>query len=74
MDKESQGTNYFFNAKNSQELRQNIQYFIQYYFIINTVLCSIRAVFCNKFTDWHYSDALFNCPTITYNAVFVIFN
>ena len=74
MNKESQGTSYFFNAKNSQDLRQNIQYFTQYFPLINTVLFNAQVVICNNFTEYHDTDALFNCPTITYNAAFVIFN
>ena len=72
MNKESQGTSYFFNAQNSQDTRQNIQYFIQYFRLINTVLFNVQVVICNNFTEYHDTLALFKSPTIPYNAVFYI--
>ena len=70
MYNESQGHMYFFNAKNSVRIRQYIQYYTQYYFLINTVIFSIEVVICNICTKRLYTDALFNCLTITYNTVF----
>jgi hypothetical protein len=69
MDSESQGHMYFFNANNFVRIRQYIQYYTQYYFLINTVIFSIEVVICNICTEQHYTDALFNCLAITYNAV-----
>jgi hypothetical protein len=69
MNNEPQGQRYYYKGLNSQDIRQNIQYYIQYYLLISTVLFSIDTVICNNFTDSHYTDALFNCLTITYNAV-----
>mgnify|MGYP000088374011 CR=1 FL=1 len=70
MNSESQSHKYFFTGLNFKKTRQYIQYFIQYYFIINTVLFGIKFVFCNTFTEYHDIDALINCLTIPYNAVF----
>ena len=70
MNNTSQGHIYFFYALNIARARQYIQYYTQYYFLINTVVFSIKVLICNICTGRHYTDALFNCLTITYNVVF----
>lgn len=70
MNNTSQGQKYFFNGQNLARMRQYIQYYIQYYYLVNTLAFSIEVVICNFCTDRHYTVALFNCLTITYNAVF----